>query len=118
MTTLTTEQLDALTRAGFKRWTKGALDRMYINAGQLGLVLDYYNTGNVRDAHLNGESISNSQGRRLKEAKTFLDLTSLIVYSGYESLAHLAADRICEALQATYEAGQWDRTIQITLPEA
>ena len=66
-----TEQMIAeLEAKGFKRWTKGNLDRLYINAAQLGLVCQYYKTGNIRHAEFNGESISNSQGYRYKSALT------------------------------------------------
>ena len=57
-----------LCEMGAARWTKGEHDRIYFNrAGRdlLGLTLEYYNTGNIRYAELNGESISNSRARKL-----------------------------------------------------
>ena len=78
---LTNEMICALEGKGFKRWTKGNLDRMYVNASQLGLVCDYYKTGNIRDAEFNGSSISNSEARRMKAAKTFVDIATGNVHS-------------------------------------
>lgn len=52
------DKIKALEDMGFKRWQKGNFDRLYINAGALGLVCDYYKTGNISDAHFNGEQIS------------------------------------------------------------
>ena len=81
-----------LAEKGFKRWTKGNIDRLYINATQLGLVCGYYNTGNISWAEFNGESISNSQARRYKAAKTFVDVKTGAVYSDYETLKDAAME--------------------------
>jgi hypothetical protein len=91
------------------------MDRMYIGAHALGLSCDYYNTDNIRDAELNGKSIINSRARRLKEMKTYLDLTTMTVVSGDEELAHLAADLVADTIGVSYEAGPWDRRIQMVL---
>lgn len=112
---MTKDQIIGLAAKGFKRWTKEGMDRMYIGAHALGLSCDYYNTGNIRDAELNGKSISNSRARRLKEMKTYLDLTTMTVVSGDEELAHLAADLITEITDLKYEAGPWDRRIKLVL---
>ncbi len=66
---------------GFNRWQKGNMDRMYINATDLGLVCQYYKTGNIREAWFAGARISNSEARRRKAAKTFIDVKTGIVYS-------------------------------------
>ena len=63
---MTIEKINELENKGFKRWTKGNLDRLYINATQLGLECDYYKTGNVRSAWFNGDHVSNSEACRMK----------------------------------------------------
>ena len=78
---MTDTRIAELEGKGFKRWTKGNMDRLYINAAQLGLICSYYNTGNVRSAEFNGESISNCEARRMKAAKTFIDIKTEKVYS-------------------------------------
>lgn len=78
MTQINIEELEA---KGFKRWTKGNYDRMYINPDKLGLELDFYNSGNICFAKLDGEKISNSRASKLRYCKTYLDLKTGKVYS-------------------------------------
>lgn len=59
---------------GFRRWTKGRFDRLYINVKDLGAKIDYYGTGNVRSAYWQGERVSNADGRRLLASKVFVDV--------------------------------------------
>ena len=87
---LTNEKITALTEKGFKRWTKGNLDRMYINAAQLGLICTYYNTGSISSAEFGGERISNSRACAMKAAKTFIDIKSGRIYSDNDTLREAA----------------------------
>lgn len=68
------------------------MDRLYINAKQLGLELKYYNTGNIKDAVLNGEQLSNSDGRRLLMAKTYIDVNTGEIKSTDDRLAKATQD--------------------------
>ena len=74
MSALTEKQIAAYEAKGFKRWTKGNFDRLYINTTKLGAEIDYYKTGNVRKATWQGESVSNADGRRLLASKVFVDI--------------------------------------------
>ena len=87
---LTNERIKALEGMGFKRWTKGDYDRLYINASDLGLSCTYYKTGNIRSAEFQGFSISNSQARSFKYAKTFVDVKTGEVYSDIPELKEAA----------------------------
>ena len=87
-------KIKALEGMGFKRWQKGTMDRLYINASALGLVCDYYRTGNISDAHFNGEQISNCEARRMRTSKTFLDVKTWILYSDNDSLKRAAEELI------------------------
>lgn len=78
---LTEDRIAELETKGFKRWQKGNFDRLYINASQLGLVCNYYKTGNIKYAEMNGEHVSNSEGYRIKAAKTFVDVKTGKLYS-------------------------------------
>lgn len=91
--------IEKLIDLGFKRWTKGNLDRLYVNAAQLGLVCEYYNTGNIRSAEFCGESISNCHARRLKAAKTFIDIKTGRVYSDSDLLTEAAEKLMAEAAE-------------------
>lgn len=90
------EKIQALEAMGFKRWQKGSFDRLYINAGALGLVCSYYKTGNISDAHFNGEQISHGEARRMRASKTFLDIKTWIVYSGNDSLKEAAEELVAK----------------------
>ena len=67
------------------------MDRLYINAAQLGLVCSYYKTGNISSAEFDGERISNCEARRMKASKTFIDIKTDRVYSDNSHLKEAAA---------------------------
>lgn len=89
---ITEEKVAELEKKGFNRWTKGNIDRLYINASQLGLECWYYNTGNVKAAEFNGEAISNCAARRYKAAKTYIDLKTGRVRSDIPALEKAARE--------------------------
>jgi len=97
-----TERIEELEAKGFKRWQKNGMDRMYINASDLGLVCSYYKTGNIRDATFQGDSISNGEASRMKSAKTYIDLVKKCIVSDNAMLAAAAADLV----GATYSYGE------------
>lgn len=72
--TLTEERINELVKMGFTRWTKRSYDRLYINASTLGLDCTYYKTGNISGATFGDHSISNAEARRMKAAKTYIDV--------------------------------------------
>lgn len=64
----------------YSRWTKEGwngkkYDRIYFNAEDLGLKVRKYGTGNVAEAYVDGEKISNCEARRILNAKAYYDLT-------------------------------------------
>jgi len=88
-----------LETKGFKRWTKGSMDRLYLNAQACGLEVTYYNTGNVKSARFDGEYISNGAGRRMLNQKTYIDLSNDSVHSTYwdDTFAEIAQALMNEA---------------------
>ncbi|MFZ5815325.1 MAG: hypothetical protein ACOY93_08470 [Bacillota bacterium] len=68
-----------LIAAGGARWQKNGMDRIYINdlARWFGLEVDYYKSGNICSAKLDGERISNNQAgkilSRLAMARVYYD---------------------------------------------
>ena len=84
------QMIKKLEKLGFKRWQKGGFDRLYIDASRLGLVCDYYKTGNICRAEFNGERISNSEGYRMKAAKTYIDVDTWTVHSTRRDLEEAA----------------------------
>lgn len=99
----TTEKLiTALEEKGFKRWTKGDKDRMYIDAEKLGLKVLKYGSGAVKHAEWDGEKISTRKGTAMLHAKTYLDLTDMSVHSDDSDLL-AAAEAIIEETRASLE---------------
>ena len=106
MTTTTTTTIEklitALEERGFKRWTKGDKDRMYIDAEKLGLKVQKYGSGAVKHAEWDGEKISNRAGASMLHAKTYLDLTDMSIHSDDSDL-FAAAEAIIEEIRASLE---------------
>lgn len=71
---------------GGKRWQKGNMDRIYFNTSALGLECTYYKTGNIHSAEFNGKSISNSEGYRMKAAKTYIDVDTWTAHGTHDDL--------------------------------
>ena len=84
-----TDKIRFLEQRGFKRWKKGKLDRLYIDARELGLVIDY-DYGKPVHATLNGADISVTDAVLLREAKTFIPIPSGEAVSDDVRLAELA----------------------------
>ena len=69
------EALQDLKQYG-KIWIGGAHKRLYLNAKALGLKCDYYHSGNISRAWVNGEDISNCEARRILGAGAYIDMVS------------------------------------------
>lgn len=90
------KMIERLAAKGFNRWTKGNMDRMYINASQLGLACSYHSTGSIKNATFRGDSISNCEARRLKADKCYVDLKTGTVTAASSRLKDAAQDLIDE----------------------
>ena len=95
--------IEALEKKGFNRWTKGDMDRLYFSLEKAGVLeLDYYKSGNLRSADLNGERISNAEACRLLAVKCFIDLkkgNQLVVQCGREDAQDMVRDLAEKAMQ-------------------
>ena len=98
MTKLTNTQIEKLEAKGFKRWTKNGMDRLYVNAKALGLKCEYYNTGSVRNAWFRGDSVSNSEARRMMGSKTYIDIETGELHGTHDMLEAAAREVIDGAL--------------------
>lgn len=98
-----TIDIESLEKKGFNRWTKGDMDRLYFSLEKSGaLELDYYKSGNLRSADLNGKRISNAEACRLLAVKCFIDLKNgdqLVVQSGREDAQDMVRDLAKKAMQ-------------------
>lgn len=93
---MTETMIEKLTAKGFSRWTKGAMDRLYINANDLGLYTDHYKSGNICYASFNGEEISHAHALRMLGAKIWIDVETGMLNSKY------AEDCLVESAEALY----------------
>lgn len=102
---LNEKQITALEEKGFKRWTKGNMDRLYINAETLGLEYDRFkSSGRVSYAVWRGERISNRWGNEMANAKTYIDIATGKLYATESTLEEAAQElyqETMEALEAT-----------------
>lgn len=86
---LSEKQIEALEAKGAKRWTKGTMDRLYFNPKHYGIHYGLYNSGNIRQAWYidkDGEEryISNSECRRILNAKLWVDIADGKLWAKFE----------------------------------
>ena len=69
-----TKAISILEQHGGKRWQKSNCDRFYFSPVKVAnLDVEYYKTGNISHASINGQAVSNSEGCRIKESKVYFD---------------------------------------------
>lgn len=109
-----------LEAKGFKRWTKGNMDRLYINAQHLG----YEPETASAMPKLNGESISHSEARRIINAKTYIDLKDDTLHNdGYwndnlKNAAQVLIDEAAAEIEAEEKAEtEQAQTVEETEPK-
>lgn len=87
-----------LESKGFNRWAKGRFDRLYINARDLGLSCTYHRTGSEDTSMFGGVSISNSEARRMKSTKCYIDVATGEVVCDNDMMRE-AAEAILESCE-------------------
>lgn len=93
-----------LESKGFNRWTKGKYDRLYVNASTLGLSCTYHRTGSEDVSTFNGEAISNSEARRMKSTKCYIDVESGEVVCDNDMMREAAYAILAECEEPEVEA--------------
>lgn len=88
--------IKGLEDRGFNRWTKGKYDRLYINARDLGLVCTYHKSGTEDVSEFRGHSISNSEARRMKYAKCYIDVETEEVVCDNDWMKEAAEEILAE----------------------
>ena len=91
-----------LEKIGFNRWTKGDMDRLYFDVKKSYLDVEYYKSGNVSSAYLEGERISNAEAYRIMSVKCFIDLkkdNKLVVQYGNEEAQKLVRELAEKAMK-------------------
>lgn len=103
---LNEKQIAALEEKGFRRWTNGTMDRLYINAETLGLEYDRFkSSGRVSYAVWRGERISNRWGNEMANAKTYIDIANGKLYATESTLEEAAQELYQETMKALEATG-------------
>ena len=95
---------ETMVAIGGNRWQKAGKDRVYVNGWErfIGLEISRYNTGNISNATLAGEQISNAEGSRLLGAvyKVYFDVADgkLHIQWGDTSPRSMDRDDLAEAI--------------------
>lgn len=101
--------IEKLVRIGGKEWQKGELHRVYFDdlPTWYGLDCSFYNTGNVQSARVDGQTVSNAEGRRifarLACKKFWYDVTDK-QYHGSAGMTQADFEVIREKVRAAYHA--------------
>lgn len=93
------ELIERLVAAGGKEWIGGTNHRVYFKPERiLGLEIEKYNTGSLRNVTLNGERISNNKAGKIINAKLYVNVTTGEVVTDLEpefaKMARLAISTI------------------------
>lgn len=119
---LTEAQIANLEDKGARRWTKYGKDRIYISGldkASFGLDIDYYKTGNVCCAKLNGEEISNSKANDILASlkSGYIDLTTdelvLVCYRRSEEF-EIFAENLVKAIETEVEEPTFEDDVLTT----
>lgn len=98
---VTEKMVEKLTNMGANEWHKTGYNRLYLNeaAEQLvGLETRCYKTGNIAEAWLKGERISNSEARRISRriGNPYIDLDTMELITNCEELERAIAEKEAE----------------------
>lgn len=93
------EKMDIITRlvaAGGKEWMGGENHRIYFKPEHLlGLVIERYNTGNLKNVSIDGEIISNSKAGKIINSNFYYNVkTGQVVTTLEESYAKIARVKV------------------------
>ena len=73
----TMELITRLVEAGGKEWTGGTNHRVYFKPERiLGLEIEKYKSGSLRNVTLAGERVSNSKAGKIINSKLYVDVTT------------------------------------------
>ena len=109
--TLTEKQIAKLESKGFKRWTKGDYDRLYINAYNIHGIDTNWKKNGKKTLTINGEELSYTKSAELSYAKIYIDVKTGEVVADWDSVKALAEAELNEVIEETTE------TVDVTTEE-
>lgn len=104
MTTITinAENIAKLEAAGFSRWTKNGMDRLYVNAETLGLKVVRYRNGNAKEGTWMGSEMYKQELQEIDESKIYIDLADGTLHVKTDFAPSYASDPTVEDVAAAY----------------
>lgn len=83
---MTDAQIAKLEKAGFKRWTKGDYDRLYIKAWKVDGIVTNWNKRGTKTITINGEELSYTKSAAVSYTTIYIDVKSggLVVECKYD----------------------------------
>ena len=96
---LNEKQIEALEKAGFNRWTKNGMDRLYASKEAMQLELTYYKTGNISSAALMGEKISHGKAYKMISSKIYIDIETGELISKYDDVDYELMNAVRETME-------------------
>lgn len=105
MAKLSEKQIEALEKKGFRRWTKGDYDRLYINVIKLPGVY-----GSSSELEIDGDKLSRTKSWKVSNAKIWIDVATAEVHAEaayHEDFLKSAAKKLLsEVIETEAEADE------------
>jgi len=118
---MTNEKIKALENKGFKRWTKGDKDRLYIKAWNLPNVKTIWKKNGKKCVEINGEELSYTKSNEINYTAIYIDLAddSIHVESSFADVLTEGVEMLLNSVSTTEEtpAVKEDLTTEQTAEE-
>lgn len=102
---MTNEKIKALENKGFKRWTKGDKDRLYIKAWNLPNVKTIWKKNGKKCVEINGEELSYTKSSEVNYTSIYIDLAddSIHVDSSFADVLTEGVEMLLNSVSTTEE---------------
>lgn len=97
--TLTEKQIAKLESKGFKRWTKGDYDRLYINAYNIHGIDTNWKKNGKKTLSINGEELSYTKSAELSYMKIYIDVKTGEVVADWDNVKALVEAELSEVIE-------------------
>ena len=111
---MTNEKIKALENKGFKRWTKGDKDRLYIKAWNLPNVKTIWKKNGKKCVEINGEELSYTKSSEVNYSSIYIDLAddSIHVDSSFADVLTEGVEMLLNSVSTTEETTEVSHDIQ------
>lgn len=112
MAKLSEKQIEALEKWGFRRWTKGDKDRLYIRTKQLPNVRTIWKENGKICLEINGEELSYTKSSEVNYASIYIDLAdgSIHVDSSFSDVLTEGVEMVLNSVSITEKTNAADET--------